>query len=112
MILVSQLLGIKRKALMKKVWFNVLEKGKRIVFNLVIRFVRKILSVLLIRVMSHIIDKLENAVKNQVVRCVDSIDSNLAERIMDIAASFGNSQARKWDSDPRFTSACVQVNRS
>jgi len=102
MISANQLVNLKHKALRKKAWFTVLDREERILVDLVIRCVKKVRSLLLVRILKGVISKLEDALKSKIVRFVDSVGLFLAGKIADIAVSWGNMQAKDWASDVKF----------
>lgn len=98
----NKLLNIKRKALRRKVWFKGLDREERMIVSLTIRCVKKVRSILLVKIMTRIMTKLVNAMKTEIVKFVESAGSSLARKKADIAVSWGNSQAKEWASDTRF----------
>jgi hypothetical protein len=102
MISASQLVNLKLKALRKKAWFTVLDREERIVVDLVIRCVKKVRSLLLVRILKCVMNKLEDALKSETVRFVISAGPCLARKIAEIAISWGNMQAKDWASDVKF----------
>lgn len=72
------------------------------IINLAIRCVKRIRSLLLGRMIKRILNKLVNAMKSETVKFVESVGPSLAQKVSDIAVSWGNARAKTWASDRKF----------
>jgi hypothetical protein len=70
--------------------------------DLTLRFVTKVRSPFLAKVLNLIIDKLFNALESRVSRLTWSVGFPLALRLSKIAQSWGNRSARLWAQDSEF----------
>jgi hypothetical protein len=87
---------IKLKALRAGVWFKVLPRIDRGLFDLAIRVAIKIRSDTLKRSLTAIMNKLEIALGDGVSRTLSSVGSSLARKLSLIAQRWGNKSAEKW----------------
>jgi len=99
----SKLIRMKTKAMRRGVWFRVLTLSERAQIDLTMKFVQKIRSLLLTRVLVSILKKLTDVFESRVARAITNIGRGLAERISRIARSWGNKSASEWLEDRGFT---------
>lgn len=99
---VSMLAQCKRFALRRKVWFRVLNRVERGVIDLTLKCVDIIRSGRLAKVVTAILVKLESATKSRVDLLVRSLGLPLAQRVSNIAVSWGNFSASTWADDCGF----------
>jgi len=98
----SELIKIKTKAMRQRVWFRALTMSERAQIDLTIKFVQKVRSLFLTRVLVSIMRKLMSAIESRVVCAMRDIGCGLAERISRIARSWGNHSASEWMEDRGF----------
>jgi hypothetical protein len=87
---------IKLKALRAGVWFKILPRIDRGLFDLAIRVAIKIRSDTLVRSLTAIMNKLEDALGDGVSRTLRSVGFSLARKLSLIAQRWGNISAEKW----------------
>jgi len=97
----SELVALKRNALRRGVWFRVLSRIDRATIDLTIRCVERIRSATLARVIVGIVEKIEDAMKGFIVRA-EAVGRLLAERAVELALSWGNTEASDWKGDLDF----------
>ena len=93
-------------------WYRVLSRLERVQVDLTIKFVRRVQSPLLARVLDLIIDKLSNALQSRVSRIIVSIGFPLALKSSRIAQGWGNRSAQAWAQDLGYAKflAIVSLN--
>jgi hypothetical protein len=99
---VSRLLEARRLAIRRGVWFRALNRLERGVLELTVKCVDSIKSAKLAKVVTAILVKLKLAMESAVERTVKIVGHSLAEKISNIALSWGNRSASKWREDPSF----------
>jgi hypothetical protein len=99
---VRTLAEAKKFALRRRVWFRLLNRVERGIIDLTVRYVDRIKSVTLAKVVTAIMDKLQFAVESVVDRLVRTVGLPLARKISDIAVSWGNRLASMWADDRGF----------
>jgi len=99
----DELIRMKTKAIRRRVWFRTLTMSERAQIDLTIKFVQKVRSLLLTRVLVSILKKLTDVFESRVARAIRNIGRGLAERISRIARSWGNKSAAEWTKDRGFT---------
>ena len=99
----SELIRIKTKAMRRRVWFRMLTMSERAQIDLTIKFVEKVRSLLLSRVLVSIMRKMMDAIEGRVVCAMRDVGCGLAEKISRIAGSWGNQSASEWVEDRGFT---------
>jgi len=97
----SELVALKRKALRRGVWFKVLSGIDRATIDLTIRCVERIRSATLARVIVGIVEKIKNAIRGFFIRA-EVVGRLLAERVVELALSWGNTEASDWKCDSDF----------
>jgi hypothetical protein len=110
----KQLINIKTKAIRAGVWFKVLQRIDRVLFDLTIRVVETIRSSQLANAVLVISNKLINATKSHFSSRLKAIGRSLAEKVSVIASKLGNVQASVWVSDESFIKflAIMEINRA
>ena len=110
----GMLVSVRRVAMRKRVWFRALGRVERGIVSLTIRCVDRIRSVRLAMILKAIVDKLKLAMRSRVERLMDAVGSSLAQKIAEIAVSWGNLEAVKWVSDRGFIRylTVMEMNRS
>lgn len=98
----AELERIKKSALRRRVWFNVLSKIERIQFDLTIKVVDVVKNAVLLKVLNAIIKKLFEAMKSHVTRLMEEVGVNLARRISEIGVMLGCKSAKSWANDQKF----------
>ena len=98
----NELIRIKTKAMRRRVWFKTLTKSERAQIDLTIKFVPKVRSPLLSRVLVSLMRKLKEVIESRIVRAMRKVGYGLAERISRIARSWGNKLASGWMEDRSF----------
>jgi len=93
---------LKKKALRKGVWFRVLSRIERSIYDLALRTVSTIRSAKLLKVIGAIMDKLKKALENPIDGLVRTVGWHLAAKIAHTAYSWGHPEALSWVSDYRF----------
>jgi hypothetical protein len=101
-ISVGRLVEAKRAALRCGVWFRALNRVERSVLNLTVRWVDRIRSAMLAKVVTAILIKLKLAMENAVDRTVRTVGRSLALKNSRIALRWGNSSAAEWAEDSAF----------
>jgi hypothetical protein len=99
---VRMLAEAKKIALRHRVWFRLLNRVERGIIDLTVRYVDSIKSVTLAKVVTAIMDKLQCALESVVDRLVRTVGLPLAQKISDIAVSWGNRLASMWADDRAF----------
>ena len=92
----------KKFALRRGVWFRSLNRVERGVIDLTVRYVDKVKSSKLAKVLVVIINKLESAMERTIDRQVRVVGLPLARKISGIAVSWGNNLASLWSDDLGF----------
>ena len=99
---VRMLAEAKKIALRHRVWFRLLNRVERGIIDLTVRYVDSIKSVTLAKVVTAIMDKLQCALESVVDRLMRTVGLPLAQKISDIAVSWGNRLASMWADDRAF----------
>ena len=92
----------KKFALRRGVWFRSLNRVERGVIDLTVRYVDKVKSSKLAKVLVAIINKLKSAMERTIDRQVRVVGLPLARKISEIAISWGNHLASLWADDLKF----------
>ena len=92
----------RQKAMRKHLWFKVLDRYERAIFNLTIQCVEHIKSSKLAKIMTAIIEKLNYSMKSKVEKLSENMGRPLARKISFLAFSWGNLEALKWAEDSQF----------
>src|SRR5712692_4690598 len=93
--------GMKVRALRRRVWYRALDRIERGLLDLTIRWVDKVRSGLMARVLLRILVKLAQAMEQGMVRVLRA-GKELALRASCLAVEWGNSQAYTWRFDQSF----------
>ena len=108
----SFLRGVRSEALRKRVWYRVLDRVERGIFNLTCGIVDRVQSGVLGSVLVEIIDRLRKAAKGDFVKFVESVGCERAVRFSGLARGWGYGSVRGWLKDLRFARylALVEFN--
>ena len=98
----EELAKLKAKALRHGIWFKALTMAERALIDLTIRVVEKVQGFLLTRLLTVLVKKLLDAMEGEVARAVRTIGTPLAERLAEVAISWGNKYAIHWSKDKSF----------
>jgi len=96
------LLGYKRKALRRGVWFLALDRVERGILSLTVRVVERVKSVVLGLTLVKIIKKLRDALKSGFVRRMEEFGLRRAREVAGQAVEWGSKVAKVWASDLGF----------
>ena len=99
----GELMKIKTRAMRRRIWFRTLTMSERAQIDLTIKFVHKVRSLLLGRVLVSIMRKLMDVIEGRVVCAMRDVGCDLVEKISRIAQSWGNQSASEWMEDRGFT---------
>ena len=102
MIETNQLRKIKIKAKRAGVWFKALQQIDRVLIDLTINVTATICSQLLISRILSVVRKLECAIQCTFMKTVRDIGYRIAYRLVLLAESWGNINAKTWISDGSF----------
>ncbi len=110
---VGRLIDAKKVALRRGIWFRVLNQVERSILDLTVRYVDKIKSAMLAKLVTAILTKLKLAMESTVERTVRTIGCSLALKISIIALRWGNHSAAEWATDSAFARylAIIQMNK-
>lgn len=98
------LVRVRTRALRRRVWFRVLSRMERGLVDLTIRWVDKVKSGKLARVLVRILVKLVQALESRMVRVLET-GRTMALRMSELAVSWGNQLAWDWRSKVGFQEA-------
>jgi hypothetical protein len=98
----KQLANLKTKALRSGVWFKVLQKIDRVLFDLTIKIVDNVRSSQLAKSILELTMRLENGMKSSFARSWVKIGLPIAQKISSIAQKLGNLSANSWLLDSSF----------
>jgi hypothetical protein len=101
---------LKLRSLRQGVWYRAVSRLERAEVDLTLRFVRRVRSPFLARVLNMIIDKLFDALESRVSRVTWSIGFPLAMKFSRIAQSWGNRSAELWARDAGFARFLAVMN--
>jgi hypothetical protein len=96
------LVNLKTKAMRSGVWFKVLQRIDRVLFDLTIRVVGYIRSAKLAKSILALTRKLEDAIKSSFSSRLREIGLPLAQKISLMAQKLGNISASGWVFDSSF----------
>ena len=99
---ISSLLKIKQLAQRQRVWYRALNHLERGIIDLTVKTVDCIKSAKLAQVVTGIISKLATAMESLTSRLARTVGLPLAQKISDLAVSWGNRTARDWAHDIAF----------
>jgi hypothetical protein len=92
---------LKTRSLRRRVWYRVLDRIERGLVDLTIRWVDKVRSGTMARVLLRILGKLAQAMQQGMVRVL-TVGRELALRASVLAVGWGNSDAYGWRFDRGF----------
>ena len=98
------LVALRTRALRRGVWFRVLSRIERGLVDLTIRWVDRVRSGRLARVLVEILEKLVRALESRMVRAMGS-GRMLALRLSEMAVAWGSMSAYQWRFDEGFRKA-------
>ena len=98
----SKLVALKMHSMRRRIWFKALNQLERAQIDLNVRFVKKVRSPSLAKVLDMIISKLSTALQSKVLRAVRSVGFPLAMKLSKLAQSWGYKSATMWAQDSRF----------
>ncbi len=98
----ANLAEIRKKALRHGAWFKVLDRTERAILSLTIRCVERIKSPRLAEIVRTILIKLRDAMKGKVERIMETTGCQLAQKLSQVAQSWGNMSAQGWAKDLNF----------
>jgi hypothetical protein len=93
---------IRKEAWRRKIWFKVLTKIERSLFDLAIKCVEQPRSPRLIDSLAKIIVKIKRALISPVYRLMEHVGRPLAKKISQIAQGWGRKNAKSWAGDKSF----------
>jgi len=98
----SELAKLRVKARRRGIWFRMLSRVERGLIDLSIKVVEKVRSLVLARSLTSIVEKLLEAMESKVTRLMRTVGRQLAQKLSEIAQSWGNKSTKLWPNDPRF----------
>ena len=108
---VRGLAEVKVAALRRGVWFRSLSRIERGIIDLTVRYVECIKSKKLAQVVGAIVEKLQTSLESLADRLVRTVGLPLAQKISNIAVSWGNRLASLWALDRGFARYLVFCTR-
>jgi hypothetical protein len=99
---IRELAVAKKIALRRGLWYRTLNRLERGIIDLTVRYVDNIRSSQLAQVVTAIIEKLQVSTGTLTDRMVRTVGLSLAQKISEIAVSWGNRSASKWADDRAF----------
>lgn len=102
MIVRSDLLKVKSRALRLNVWFKVLSRTERAIIDLTMKCVERVRSHILEAAISDIVDKIIKALESRFLIKADEAGRKIAEKLCTIAYEWGNKEAFTWKFDSGF----------
>jgi hypothetical protein len=103
------LTSIKKRALRKRVWYKVLSRLERGIVDLTVKYVEKVRSPVLARIIAKIVCKLLKALRSRFLMKIETLGYGLADRICRVAVEWGNPEASNWKYDRGFI-RCLGIN--
>ncbi len=98
------IVGLKTRALRRRVWFGALDRIERGLVDLTIRWVDKVKSGRLAQVLVRILEKLARALESSMVRALGR-GRIVAARLSGLAVGWGNKSAFSWGFEQGFCRA-------
>ena len=92
----------RKMALRRGTWFRLLSHVERSIIDLTVKYVENIKSKKLAKIVSAIISKLEPSLERFTDRLARTIGLPLAQKISNIAVSWGHHSAKRWAEDLTF----------
>jgi 16S rRNA U516 pseudouridylate synthase RsuA-like enzyme len=103
---------LKLKALRRGIWFKDLKRKERKLLELTVRVVEKVRSFLLAKIVSRIVRKMWEAMESHIYRLIRTEGRRMAERLSEIAQSWGYRAAKSWVKDLGFLQYLIVSNLS
>jgi len=97
----TELVALRRRAVRRGIWFRALSRIERATIDLSIRCVKTIRSVILAQIVAEIAEKVERA-PSGFLSIAEVVGRELAERVVELALSWGNGEASEWKDDIGF----------
>ena len=101
-IVLKELSKLRRKSIRKGVWFNALTKIQRGIVDLTLRYVERVRSKILEKVLSEIMSKLRYVVDHFFTWMLELTGQPIAERMSRAAAALGVKGADRWMEDQSY----------
>jgi hypothetical protein len=96
---IETLSALRRFSLRKRIWYSSLTGVERSIVNLTIKIVDEIRSPLLAKTIKQVLLKLSNALKSGYMYRFEAAGRPIAERLGEVAFSWGNKAALSWKND-------------
>jgi len=109
-VIASELLLVKKAALRRGIWYRALNRAERGVLDLTVKYVKYIRSTKLANLVTGLIEKLQNASQSKVDRLTRSVGLLLAQKVSELAVSWGNRLAHDWAVDLEFAKFLTVTN--
>ena len=104
------LLGWRRRALRRGVWYTSLDRVERGILSLAAQVVDRVESVILGVVIVNILGKLRDALKSGFVKRIEEYGVEKAKALIHLAEVWGNGTAGKWGFDWAFARYLTVLN--
>jgi len=98
----SFLMGLRRRAIRKRVWFGALDGLERGIYNLVCRIVDRVESPVLGKILIGMVAKLRDVLKSEFARLMESLGVRRAWEAAACAVAWGYGAAWAWRGDTGF----------
>ncbi len=98
----SFLLGVRRRAFRRRVWYSTLDGLERGILSLAARVVDRVESAVLGVELVKILAKLRDALESEVVKLTRGYGTRMARSLSCLAVEWGNPGASVWASDGGF----------
>jgi len=98
----AELLRLKKKAMRRGIWFEILSRTERALMDLVMKVVDKVRSGLLAKLVRSIVMRLLQAMESNFKRLMNTEGVKLACQISEIGKKLGCKSAESWRSDQKF----------
>ena len=107
-------MGLRRRAIRKRVWFGALDGLERGIYNLVCRIVDRVESPVLGKVLLGMVVKLRDILKGEFARLMESLGVRRAWEAAACAVAWGYGAAWTWRGDAGFARffAVMEFNAS
>ncbi|UCB61190.1 MAG: hypothetical protein JSW72_03845 [Candidatus Bathyarchaeota archaeon] len=96
------LIKLRIKARRRGTWFRALSRIERGLMDLTIKVVESVRSVILARSLISVAKKLLDALESEVAFLIKTVGPSLAQKLSEIAQSWGNDSAKDWAKDQIF----------
>ncbi len=104
------LIEAKKVAFRRGVWYRALNRLERSTVDLTLRYIDNIKSTQLAKLLTAIITKIKQATESTMNRLARTLGIPMAQKISDIAVSWGYHSASKWAADSgfaRYLAVCI-----